>query len=100
MDSNQSLDQLIQKNDEFYQTCRNLIILNHNAYSLKVKIQDENEDKDIPKFTPNEPKKKKSHLHKEKKLVETMRDTIYQYACLQAEELQQLHEEVVCRQGI
>ena len=48
----ESLDQLKQKKEAFYKTCRNLIILNHNSYSLKIKIQDETPDHDTNKVIP------------------------------------------------
>ena len=75
----ESLDQLKQKKEAFYKTCRNLIILNHNSYSLKIKIQDETPDHDTNKVIPG--KLSRNCLRQEKNLVENMRDTIYTYAC-------------------
>ena len=71
----ESLDQLKQKKEAFYKTCRNLIILNHNSYSLKIKIQDETPDHDTNKVIPG--KLSRNCLRQEKNLVENMRDTIY-----------------------
>ena len=79
----ESVDQLKQKKEAFYKTCRNLIILNHNSYSLKIKIQDETPDHDTNKVIPG--KLSRNCLCQEKNLVENMRDTIYKYACKEAE---------------
>ena len=54
----ESVDQLKQKKEAFYKTCRNLIILNHNSYSLKIKIQDETPDHDTNKVIPGKIVKK------------------------------------------
>ena len=86
----ESLDQLKQKKEAFYKTCRNLIILNHNSYSLKIKIQDETPDHDTNKVIPG--KLSRNCLRQEKNLVENMRDTIYTYACKEAEAIQELKD--------
>ena len=86
----ESLDQLKQKKEAFYKTCRNLIILNHNSYSLKIKIQDETPDHDTNKVIPG--KLSRNCLRQEKNLVENMRDTIYTYACKEAEAIQELED--------
>ena len=86
----ESLDQLKQKKEAFYKTCRNLIILNHNSYSLKIKIQDETPDHDTNKVIPG--KVSRNCLRQEKNLVENMRDTIYTYACKEAEAIQELED--------
>ena len=86
----ESLDQLKQKKEAFYKTCRNLIILNHNSYSLKIKIQDETPDLDTNKVIPG--KLSRNCLRQEKNLVENMRDTIYTYACKEAEAIQELED--------
>ena len=86
----ESLDQLKQKKEAFYKTCRNLIILNHNSYSLKIKIQDETPDRDTNKVIPG--KLSRNCLRQEKNLVENMRDTIYTYACKEAEAIQELED--------
>ena len=86
----ESLDQLKQKKEAFYKTCRNLIILNHNSYSLKIKIQDETPDRDTNKVIPV--KLSRNCLRQEKNLVENMRDTIYTYACKEAEAIQELED--------
>ena len=86
----ESLDQLKQKKEAFYKTCRNLIILNHNSYSLKIKIQDETPDHDTNKVIIG--KLSRNCLRQEKNLVENMRDTIYTYACKEAEAIQELED--------
>ena len=86
----ESLDQLKQKKEAFYKTCRNLIILKHNSYSLKIKIQDETPDHDTNKVIPG--KLSRNCLRQEKNLVENMRDTIYTYACKEAETIQELED--------
>ena len=76
----ESLDQLKQKKEAFYKTCRNLIILNHNSYSLKIKIQDETPDHDTNKVIPG--KLSRNCLRQEKNLVEKY-ERHHLYICMQ-----------------
>ena len=79
----QEWEKSVKMKQEFYLTCRHLVILNHNVYSLKVKIEN---DRNVCKVLSG----RTSQLYQEWKLAEKTRDTVYQYACRQAEEIQQL----------
>ena len=66
------------------------ILVFFNIYSLKIKIPDETPDYDTNKVIPG--KLSRNCLRQEKNLVENMRDTIYKYACKEAEAIQELEE--------
>ena len=66
------------------------ILVFFNSYSLKIKIQDETPDHDTNKVIPG--KLSRNCLRQEKNLVENMRDTIYTYACKEAEAIQELED--------
>ena len=66
------------------------ILVFFNIYSLKIKIQDETPDHDTNKVISG--KLSRNCLRQEKNLVENMRDTIYTYACKEAEAIQELED--------